>query len=203
MNIDLTKTLKTLEKKLTPENGLMLADLYKVYDITLQLRSQLLGVIYEQETFGVAGTDICEPKLAERLSEGNVTDKIVTLTVQEPLPMIKELTTAVQDHWLDLLHAAIDKAAREQRLPRFKKAFVWIEVVTPKYTDNARLWDTSNRALNLIINNLKGVFFSDDNHEHMAFAVTGRWGEKGVTIVHIMTFDEWERFTGCLGTASS
>jgi len=200
MNTDLIKTLKALEKKLTPENGPVLADLYKAYDLTLRLRSQLLGVIHDNEDFGLLVPT--EPTLAESLSEGAILDGIVTLIINEPLPTIKELTSAVQDHWLELMHAAIDGAARERRLPRFEKAFVWIEVTTPKCTDNARLWDTSNRAVNLIINNLKGTFFKDDNLEHMAFAVTGKWGEKGVTIVRILSFDKWERFTGCFDTAS-
>ena len=200
MNTDLLKTLKTLEKKLTPENGPALADLYKAYDLTLRLRSQLLGVIHDNEDFGLLV--LMEPTRADSLSKGTILDGVVTLTIHESLPTIKEMTSAVQDHWLELVHAAIDGAARERRLPRFERAFVWIEVITPKYTDNARLWDTTNRAVNLIINNLKGVFFKDDNLEHMAFAVTGKWGEKGVTIVRVQPFDKWERFTGCFGTAS-
>ena len=35
--------------------------------------------------------------------------------------------------------------------------------------------DTSNRAINLIINNLKGIFFRDDDFEHMAFRVVAKW----------------------------
>ena len=142
------------------------------------------------------------PKLAELLSDGIAGDDSATLTIHEPLPPVKELTSAVEDHWLELIHTAIGKAAREWKLPRFEKAFVWIEVVTPKYTNNAKLWDTSNRAVNLIINNLKGIFFPDDNHEHMAFGVTGRWGEKGVTIIRILAFDKWERFADSFGLAS-
>ena len=46
-------------------------------------------------------------------------------------------------------------------------------------------WDTSNRAINVVINNLKGIFFEDDNMEHMAFSVEGRWGERGVTTIRI------------------
>ena len=33
--------------------------------------------------------------------------------------------------------------------------------------------------------NLKGIFFEDDNMEHMAFSVEGRWGERGVTTIRI------------------
>lgn len=69
-----------------------------------------------------------------------------------------------------------------------------IEIATPKGSDNARVWDTSNRAIQIILNNLKGIFFRDDDMEHMAFSVVGRWGEApGETVIHIMDFDRWAR----------
>lgn len=57
MNISLTKTLEQIKRKLDREDGLSAEDLKKAYDLTLRLRSQLLGVIYDLETFGTAGTD--------------------------------------------------------------------------------------------------------------------------------------------------
>ena len=42
-------------------------------------------------------------------------------------------------------------------------------------------------------NNLKGIFFKDDNMEHMAFSVIGRWGEKGVTIIRVLDFDQLQQ----------
>ena len=185
MNINVNTTLKQLERKLSAEI-LSLGELHKAYALTIKLRSQLLGVIYDTETFGAAGNT---PKLADILSEGNVKNEIITLTIHEPLPPMKELTAAVRDHWLELIHTAIGKAAQENSLPHFEKAFVWIKVVTPRGTNNARLWDTSNRAVNLILNNLKGIFFEDDNLEHMAFGVAGEWGEEGVTIIRVLSFD--------------
>lgn len=65
-----------------------------------------------------------------------------------------------------------------------------MEIVTPRGSGNARLWDTSNRAINVVINNLKGIFFEDDNMEHMAFSVVGRWGEQGVTTIRITELGE-------------
>lgn len=50
------------------------------------------------------------------------------------------------------------------------------------------LWDTCNRAVNLVINNLKGIFFWDDDWSHMAFSVIGAWGETGRTVVRISRF---------------
>ena len=72
----------------------------------------------------------------------------------------------------------------------FGKALVEIEITTPRGSDNSRLWDTSNRAINIVINNLKGIFFEDDNIEHMAFWVAGRWGEEGSTVIRISEYDD-------------
>jgi hypothetical protein len=189
MNISILKTLRRIEKELTAD-AIAMGDLYRAYEHTLRLRSQLLGVIHDREMFEGKSDDV---KLSDLLSEGYVTDASVTLTISEPLPTLKELTSAVQEHWVELMHAAIDKAAEKSKLPYFAKAFVWIAVTTPRGANNAQLWDTSNRAVNLIINNLKGIFFADDNLGHMAFGVAGKWGEKGVTIVRILPFDELDR----------
>ena len=88
-----------------------------------------------------------------------------------------------------MIRDAINEAARQKPLPYFEKAMVEITVITPRGTNNANVWDTSNRAINVVINNLKGIFFRDDNIEHMAFSVMGRWGEEGVTILRISEFD--------------
>lgn len=64
-------------------------------------------------------------------------------------------------------------------LSYFEKAFVVIWIVTPRGSYNAQVWDTSNRAIQIILNNLKGVFFEDNNMEHMAFSVVGSWGREG------------------------
>ena len=65
-----------------------------------------------------------------------------------------------------------------------------------KKSNNARLWDTSNRAIQVVLNNLKGVFFEDDNMEHMAFSVVGRWGEKGAIMIRILDFDKSQQIRG-------
>jgi len=189
MNTDLEKTLRAIERKLIPVEELDSDKLHKAYDYVTKLRSQLLGVIYEIE-HGFESMTNAEIKLSGFLSEGFSDGKTITLTIHEPLPPLKELTGTMQDHWIELLQTAIGKVMKSQKPTYFEKVFVWIKIITPKYTENAKLWDTSNRAVNLIINCLKGVFFKDDNHEHMAFGVVGSWGEKGVTIVHILPFDE-------------
>ena len=109
---------------------------------------------------------------------------------------MKRLTEAVEEHWKAILHAAIEEAAQQSPLLYFDKAMVEIEIVTPRGSDNARLWDTSNRAIQVVLNNLKGIFFEDDNMEHMAFSVVGKWGEKGATIIRVLDFDKSQQIRG-------
>lgn len=187
MNISLKKTVAQIECCL-PDNGeANLAQLHRMYELTLRLQSQLLSVIYDEETFGGSSA---QGSLAREQSCGANDGSFVMLTISEPLPSMKKLTEAIEEHWKAMLHAAIDKAARQEPIPHFDKAMVEFEIVTPRGSDNARLWDTSNRAINVIINNLKGIFFEDDNMAHMAFSVVGRWGEKGATIIRILDFDK-------------
>ena len=65
-----------------------------------------------------------------------------------------------------------------------------IEITTPKGTKNTQVWDTSNRAINVIINNLKGIFFEDDNFEHMACGIVANWGGIGETTIRICEMDD-------------
>ena len=187
MNIDLKKTTAQIDRCLPDSGEADLERLHRMYELTLRLQSQLLAVIYDRETFQASMPQV---SLAREYSRGVNDGASVTLTVYEPLPSMKKLTEAIEEHWKAALHAAIGETARQGPLPRFEKAFVEIEIITLKGSNNARLWDTSNRAVNVIINNLKGIFFEDDNMEHMAFSVVGRWGEKGVTIIRISELDK-------------
>ena len=186
MNIPIDRTLKQIARCL--DVGQVNIDkLRKAYDLTLKLQSQLLGVIYDMETFT---SDSLRPRIAADHSHGQNGGEVVTLIVNEALPPMKRLAEAIQEHWKAMIHEAIDETARQKPLPYFEKAMVEITIITPRGTNNANVWDTSNRAINVIINNLKGIFFRDDNIEHMAFSVVGLWGEKGCTILRISEFDE-------------
>ena len=193
MNISLKKTIAQIDHCLPDNSAADANQLRKMYDLTLRLQSQLLSVIYDMETFDGNDTEKC---LAQEQINGRNNGTSVTLIINEPLPSMKRLTEAVEEHWKAMLHAAIEEAARQEPLLYFDKAMVEIEIVTPRGSDNARLWDTSNRAINVIINNLKGIFFEDDNMEHMAFSVVGRWGEKGATIIRILDFDKSRQIRG-------
>ena len=82
--------------------------LRKRYDLTLRLQSQLLSVIYDMETFGGR-----VERIADEHSDGENENSVVTLRIAEPLPSMKRLTEAVEEHWKAMLHAAIAEAARQ------------------------------------------------------------------------------------------
>lgn len=176
-----------IERDILKNGGAGLAELKRAYSQTLRLQSQILSLIYDREAYGLLdGHD----RFSKEMSKGENGGDVVTLIIQEPLPSMKRLTEAIEEHWKAMLHAAIEEAARQGALPYFEKAVVQIEIVTPRGSNNAKLWDTSNRAINVIINNLKGIFFEDDNMEHMAFSVVGQWGEKGATTIRILELNE-------------
>ena len=187
MYINLKQTLRAIDRCLPESEPTDLPALKRAYQHTVRLHSQLLSVIYDLEAFEHAASD---KSFAQEQSRGAHLGTAIILTLNESLPSMKKLTEAIEEHWKAMLHAAIKKAARQGPLPHFEKAYVEIEIITPRGSDNARVWDTSNRAINVIINNLKGIFFEDDNMEHMAFSVVGRWGKKGVTIIRISELDK-------------
>ena len=181
MYINLNKTLAAISRCLPDVGEPTQKQLYQMYDLSLRLTSQILAVIYDHESF---------TSPAQQQSSGDNTGSAVTLTIQEALPAMKRLTEALEEHWKEMIHAAIADTARQEPLPYFDKAFVEIEIITSKGSNNTQVWDTSNRAIQVILNNLKGIFFHDDNMEHMAFSVVGRWGEKGVTIIRVSDFEQ-------------
>ena len=182
MYIDVEKTLAAIRRELLKKKEPGTAELKRAYAQTLRLQSQLLSLIYDAEDFMRSER---QESFAREMAQGANGGTVVTLTIREPLPSMKRLTEAIEEHWKTMIHEAIGQASRQGPLPHFEKAMVELEIVTPRGSDNARLWDTSNRAINVIINNLKGIFFEDDNMEHMAFSVVGRWGEQGVTTIRI------------------
>ena len=185
MYIDLKKTLSQIEKALPQEGVQNLSKLQKAYEITLRLRSQIIGVIYDMKQYS-------EPAANDSPKQEIKSNKqVVTLIISEPLPGLKELTAAVEEHWVTMIHDAIEQESRTG-VPKFQKAMVHIEISTPRGTDNPRVWDTSNRAINLIINYLKGILFRDDDFEHMAFSVVAKWGEIGRTTIRICELSQWE-----------
>jgi hypothetical protein len=93
------------------------------------------------------------------------------------------------ERWLELIHEVIADLANKDKVPKFKKAMVGIHITTEAGGKSRQLWDTSNRAINLVINNLKGIFLPDDNYMHLVFAVVGDVGEKAETKIYIGDFE--------------
>ena len=184
--INLRKTLTQIEKALPQEGVQDLSKLQKAYELTLRLRSQIIGVIYGMKQYtGTTENDFPNQEISSN-------KQVVTLIIPEPLPGMKELTAAVEEHWVTMIHDAIEKESISG-IPKFQKAMVMIEVTTPRGTNNPKVWDTSNRAINLVINNLKGIFFRDDDFEHMAFSVVAKWGESGRTTIRICELSQWKK----------
>jgi len=190
MNINLKKTLAQIESNLSGDVPPDIGQLHKMYDLSLRLQSQILAVIRDRESFSPSPE---RERLAAAHSTGYRVNNVLTLTLREPLPAMKRLTEAIEEHWKDMIHSAIRQAARQGPLPYFEKAFVEIEIITLKGSNNVRVWDTSNRAINVVINNLKGIFFHDDDMEHMAFSVVGRWGEEGAAIIRVSDFEHYQQ----------
>lgn len=124
-------------------------------------------------------------------TRGFLTDTgIAVLEIGEALPKSKVgMMPEVHEHWLTLIHNSIANLAAASPVPKFQKAMVGIHITTDVNGRNPQSWDTSNRAVNLVINNLKGIFFPDDNIHHMAFAVVGDMGNEAKTRIYIGDFE--------------
>ena len=180
MFIDLHKTLERSRENLPTDRRVTFEMLEKAYQQTLWLRSHILGVMYDMIDFGSATKRI----IGEVSASQTDSDRVVCLMIPEPLPGLKELSGTVEEHWTRMIHEAIAQQARIG-IPRYKKAHVHIRITAPRGTNNSKVWDTSNRAINVIINNLKGIFFDDDDFEHMSCSVVALWGEIGMTEIRI------------------
>lgn len=187
MFLNLKTTLKKIEKLIAEANGIDQKKLTRAYEETLRLRSQLIGILDDIEEFA----PIRQTESDNEPSSQTETDdkRVVVIKINEPLPALKEMTEAVELHWVKLIHEAIAEESKTG-IPKFNKAFVLIDITTPRGTKNTKVWDTSNRAINVIINNLKGIFFEDDNFEHMACGIVAEWGRIGETIIRICELDD-------------
>ena len=188
MFIDLHKALERVEENLPKDRRITFEMLEKAYEQTLWLRSHILGVMYDMIDFGSAS----KRTIGEVSVSQTDSDKMVCLVIPEPLPGLKELTGTLEEHWVRMIHEAIAKQAKIG-IPRFEKAHVHIRIIAPRGTNNSKVWDTSNRAINVIINNLKGIFFDDDNFEHMACGIVADWSETGMTEIRICDFEELKK----------
>ena len=188
MFIDLHKALERLEANLPEDRKITFEMLEKAYEQTLWLRSYIIGIMYDMIDFGSAS----KRTIGEVSVSQTDNNRVVCLMIPEPLPGLKELTGAVEEHWTRMIHEAIAQQAKTG-VPYFEKAHVHIRITSPRGTNNRKVWDTSNRAINVVINNLKGIFFDDDDFEHMSFSVEACWGKMGMTEVKICDHEDLKK----------
>ena len=188
MFIDLHKALERIEENLPRDRKITFEMLEKAYQQTLWLRSHILGVMYDMMEFGSA----TKRSIGEVSASLTDSGRVVCLMIPEPLPGLKELTGTLEEHWVQMIHEAIARQAKIGIL-RFKKAHVHIRIIAPRGTNNRKVWDTSNRAINVIINNLKGIFFDDDDFEHMSCSIEASWGKNGMTEVRICDHEDLKK----------
>ena len=180
MFIDLHKTLQRLEEYLPIDRKITFEMLEKAYEQTLWLRSHIIGIMYDMIDFG----SVTKRTIGAVSVSQTDNNRVVCLMIPEPLPGLKELTGAVEEHWTRMIHEAISQQAKIG-IPYFEKAHVHIRITAPRGTNNSKVWDTSNRAINVISNNLKGIFFDDDDFEHMSCSIEANWGKIGMTEIRI------------------
>ena len=187
MFIDLHKALERLEANLPEDRKITFEMLEKAYEQTLWLRSYIIGIMYDMIDFGSASKRTIGGVSVSQTDN----NRVVCLMIPEPLPGLKELTGAVEEHWTRMIHEAIAQQAKIG-IPHFEKAHVHIRITAPRGTNNQKVWDTSNRAINVVINNLKGIFFDDDDFEHMSCSIEASWGKIGVTEVIIFDYKDFK-----------
>ena len=188
MFIDLHKTLERLEVYLPEDRKITFEMLEKAYEQTLWLRSHIVGIMYDMIDFGSAS----KRTIGEVSVSQTDNNRVVCLMIPEPLPGLKELTGAVEEHWIRMIHEAIAQQAKIG-IPYIEKAHVHIRITAPRGTNNRKVWDTSNRAINVVINNLKGIFFDDDDFEHMSCSIDASWGKISTTEVRICDHKDLKR----------
>ena len=188
MFIDLHKTLERLETYLPRDRKITFEMLEKAYEQTLWLRNHIIGIMYDMIDFGSA----TKRNIGEVSVSQTDHNRVVCLMIPEPLPGLKELTGTVEEHWTRMIHEAIAQQAKTG-IPYFEKAHVHIRITSPRGTNNRKVWDTSNRAINVVINNLKGIFFDDDDFEHMSCSIDASWGKISTTEVRICDHKDLKR----------
>lgn len=84
MNLDLTKTLNSIEKLLKQSDIYDIQILQKAYEQTLRLRSQLISVIYDNRQF--VYEEKTETKAPKQIRP--IRKDMIELVINEPLPLI-------------------------------------------------------------------------------------------------------------------
>ena len=109
MYIDVEKTLAAIGRYLLKKKEPAKVEMKRAYTQTLRLQSQLLSLIYDAEDFRHSER---QESFAREMARGTNGGAVVTLTIREPLPSMKRLTEAIEEHWKAMIHEAIGQASR-------------------------------------------------------------------------------------------
>ena len=117
---------------------------------------------------------------------GYVYKNVVILEIFEGLPHTKTKSKEFEK-WQKLIHETIGIINLKFEVKFFEKAHIGIYTQLPSGR-NHKVWDITNRAVNVTINNLKGIFFPDDDAEHLSIIAAGKICENSKTIIYIGDF---------------
>jgi len=113
--------------------------------------------------------------MCKNLANGYRENRLVFLEIFETLPHTKHRAEEFE-HWQELIHSSIENLTDKCEKPFFEQAHMGLLVEMQK-NPRFKVWDISNRAVNFTVNNLKGIFFPDDDVEHLSIISAGRWSE--------------------------
>lgn len=104
------------------------------FNLILKLQDQLLGVIYDIETFRSGSR---RTRTAADHGHGQNREEALILAINEALPTMKRLTEAIEEHWKAMIHEAIYKVARDNRYHTLRRQ--WLKSSHPRGTNNANV----------------------------------------------------------------
>jgi len=93
-----------------------------------------------------------------------------------------------RDEQFEFVKKMHDEITKLNQPRMFDHAMVSIIVCIPSDCANNKIWDVDNRAINLILNNLKGIFFVDDNYSNVSLFVCGKKSKEPETVILIDTY---------------
>lgn len=181
------------DSKITPEKLMKLLE--AMYFCSNALRNnisgaieylQLLAQLKDSSFPGTWADETLFCSDAEILENG-----IILIRIPEDLPKFsKELNLSCRKRWQGYIYHALKKLKMNHGiLPYYGNAMIVIEVHSPSGVSGIYKWDVSNRTYNIIINDLKGLVFPDDNAINLIFAVAGVYDSDRQTLLYIGDFE--------------
>ena len=113
-----------------------------------------------------------------------LTDEIAGYKIHIPdhFPKLKKsMNSDVKQLWTAYVHEGINQLQESERIKIFHKAAVVLDIhIDMPY------WDTDNRGYNIIINALKGTFYSDDSWDRVSLSMCGKYDKNFYIDIYIL-----------------